>query len=388
MSEWATCLQADTQVTLFPLAFQQEDGEYIVGRVATSNFVSLPDVGGEVIQLLQQGYTLGEIQTQLGKAYEAKIEIQDFILTLIELDFVKSIDGHLLESDAGHSPNLPWLRMEHVAWLFSFPIRLLYFSLLLAGGITLVAHPQLIPSYQDFFWANRPALIVMVNTLIVTVNLICHELAHLVAARSLNVPARITLGTRLHNLVVQTDVTGIWAIPRHNRYRVYWAGIAWDLIPLSLAVLALAYLSLPLLVNNLLRTLILLNFFSILQQFSFFMRTDIYFIVMDWLRCRNLFNDGLDYLRFCAKWYWSWLSSQAPSLPLNPLVYLPKPEQQKVRIYAWFTLVASSITLAIFFLLWDPHYDWRFYPSFTGYHRGHRQRRLLVVFGRKYYAWC
>jgi hypothetical protein len=46
-----------------------------------------------------------------------------------------------------------------------------------------------------------------------------HELAHLAAARSLGVPARIGLSTRLFYLVAQTDVSGIWAAPRRARYR-------------------------------------------------------------------------------------------------------------------------------------------------------------------------
>lgn len=354
MSEWETYLQKDTQVTLFPLVMQWEDGEYVVGRTTTSNFVSLPEVGGQTIQLLQQGHTLGEIQTTLGEIYNAEIEIEDFINTLIDLGFVKFIDGHPLKSDEEHKPIFPWLQTAHVAWLFAIPTQILYFSILSFGGITLFTHPQLIPHYQDFFWTNRPGVVIAVNTLIFTINLICHEFAHLVAARSLGVPSHITLGTRLYNLVVQTDVTGVWAVPRHQRYRVYWAGIAWDLIPISLSIIALAYLSLPLLVKNLLYTMVLLNFLGILKQFSFFMRTDIYFVMMDWLKCRNLFNDSLDYLRFCAKRYWFRLPPQFSTPLVDPLVYLPKHEQQKVRAYAWFTLFASSITLVTFFFYGMP----------------------------------
>jgi hypothetical protein len=342
-------LKPNTCLELYPLTIRSEDDEYIVGRITTGKFIALPEVGVRVIELLQHGYSLGKVQALLQEEYDTEVDINDFVANVVDLGFVKAVDGHLLSLNDTLKPNLAWLQPHHVYWLFSKPVRILYITLILVAAFTLITHIELIPHYQDFFWSTATSMVVVGNMTITLVNLALHELAHLVAARSLGIPASISLSTRLHNLVVQTDVTGLWAVPRRHRYRVYLAGILWELASMSVALLLLAYVPLPVFVQNLLHVLILIQFLGVSWQFEFYMRTDIYFVVLDLLHCHNLFEDSLAFLRYRLQRVWLRIShSRANDFPVNPLAYLPIQERHKVVIYSWLVLVGSTISLLMF----------------------------------------
>jgi len=340
-------LTSETHVTLHPLTIRQEDEEHIVGRVETGEFVALPEIGARIIELLQRGCSLGEVRAQIQEESGVEVALDDFLASLAELGFVQALDGHPVDLSETPKPNLAWLRAHHVRWLFSWPAQVVYLVLLLAAGLTLIGRPELFPRYQDFFWSSVSSLVVLGNTAVVMTSIALHELAHLVAARSLDIPARIGLGTRLTNLVVQTDVTGLWAVPRRQRYRVYLAGMVWDLLTMAVSLLLLAYVNLPVVAQDLLEVLVLANFLSLIWQFEFYMRTDIYFAVMDLLRCHNLFGDSLAYLRYWARRIGARIISRV-TVPAHPLDHLPEHERRKVRLYAWFVLVGSTVSLTVF----------------------------------------
>ena len=344
-------LTAQTHVTLYPLMIRAEDNEYIVGRIETSEFVALPEAGVQVINFLQRGYSVGEVQRHLQTEYGAEVDIDGFVASLVDLGFIKELDGHQLAPTKAQEPNLSWLKVHHIRWLFSWPLKITYIILLLAAGLTIISHLELIPRYQDFFWSSATSVVLLVNTAMYTTVLILHEFSHLVAARSLRVPAHFSLGTRLYSLVAQTDVTGLWAVPRQQRYRVYLAGMTLDLLVASVALLLVNYASLPLLAQDVLKALVLGIFFSVLWQLQVFMRTDMYFVLMDLLRCHNLFQDSLAYLGYSVKRVWTWISPQTRMANLSyPLAYLPVHEQRKVRLYSWFVVVGTVASLSVFAL--------------------------------------
>jgi putative peptide zinc metalloprotease protein len=101
----------------------------------------------------------------------------------------------------------------------------------LAAVVTCLRRPDLVPAAADFYWTPYVGLAVLVGTVMFSANLSVHELMHLAAARSYGAPARIGFSTRLHYLVVQTDVTAIWAVSRRERRsscRASWArSTAW-----------------------------------------------------------------------------------------------------------------------------------------------------------------
>jgi hypothetical protein len=307
-------------------------GEFVVGRVDTGTFVVLPQIGVDVIDALRAGSTVDQAAESTGA------DVSEFVEELLALGFVRSIGEREF---GGESPSstLSWLTAAHVRWLFSRPVAIVYCVLLAAGAWAVVGKPAILPHSHDFFWARYPGLVMVGNFALFVVLLGAHELAHLVAARSLGAPARMTLGTRLHHLVVQTDVSALWAVPRQQRYRAYFAGLACDAAALS-AFFLLARLT-P--VSTVFEAAALMVVFGMTQQLCLYMRTDMYFVVQDAFHCGNLFEDALGYLR-----------SRLRRGSSDPTAGLAERERRLVRAYALVVAVGTTAALTIYAIFGIP----------------------------------
>ncbi|MEV0622357.1 hypothetical protein AB0I81_54200 [Nonomuraea sp. NPDC050404] len=321
----------------------------IVGRPDLGEFVELPAVCGEVIRLLREGRPIADVEAAIAAGHDVELDVADFVDSLADLAFVAEIDGRPLPGPqaapvAGHFEGVT---ERHVRWVFSRPMKLFWVAVVAAAALTVLARPSLFPHHRDFFWSGYTGLSVLVNTAFFSLVASVHELMHLIAARSLGAPARIGFGTRLHYLVVQTDVTAIWGVPRRHRYRVYLAGMASDVFLIATMVLAVAYLPLPGLTEALLRAFILTTLLCLPLQAQIYMRTDLYFVLRDLLRCKDLFGDGLRYVRYLLARAVAPL--RKPGSPVtDPTGDLAVHERRAVRIYAVALALGSSVTLTVF----------------------------------------
>jgi hypothetical protein len=222
-----------------------------------------------------------------------------------------------------------------------------WLAVVLAAGVTWWRRPDLLPAAADFYWTPYVGLVVLVSTAMFSVNASVHELMHLAAARSYGAPARIGFSTRLHYLVVQTDVSAIWAVSRRHRYRVYLAGLRWDGFAVCLATLLVAHAGLPAGVDRLLAAFTVVVLVSMALQAQVYLRTDLYYVLMEWLRGRNLYQDGLAYVRHLAR-----RALRRPST--DPAADLPARERRGVRAYAVFTVAGCAVALGSFALFGLP----------------------------------
>jgi hypothetical protein len=183
-----------------------------------------------------------------------------------------------------------------------------------------------------------------------------HELAHLVAARAAGVACRFGLGHRLWILVAETDMTGVWLVPRRARFLPFLAGPLADVVGASLALLLLfacrrEWCSLPDGALTLVRAIFVAYVFALLWQCYFFVRTDFYYVFSNLLRCRNLMADTEAYLRgLLAR-----VSSRFRPFPLGEL---PAHERLAVRLYAPVWLLGRGLAFGLLFfvqlpLLWS-----------------------------------
>jgi putative peptide zinc metalloprotease protein len=118
---------------------------------------------------------------------------------------------------------------------------------------------------------------------------------------------------------------------------------------ISLILLLVSYAPLSVLAQDVLKALVLSTFFGVLRELQVFMRTDGYFVLMDLLRCHNLFEDSLAYLSYRIKGLWTWIFPQIRiTSPGYPLDHLSIYEQRKVRVYAWFVVLGTVVSLAVF----------------------------------------
>ncbi|WP_373869549.1 hypothetical protein, partial [Sphaerisporangium rufum] len=142
----------------------------------------------------------------------------------------------------------------------------------------------------------------------------------------------------------QTDVTGVWGVPRRRRYRVYLAGIAWDLLLMAGLILLVAYLPLADLTKAVLQALIVTVLLSIPFQLQVYMRTDLYYVLRDLLRSHNLFDDGLAYSAYLKDRALARLRRRPFSRP-DPTAGLAPHERRATRLYAVFLIGGAAISL-------------------------------------------
>jgi hypothetical protein len=350
-----TVIDAASRLALHQLTIREADDKpdtFVVGRPAGGQFVELPAIGVSAIRLLDSGLSVQEVEDQLADG-DDRPDVAGLIAALVDLSWVATLDGRPLPDPIGQARiQLAWLRPGHPGWLFSRPATLCYAALVLFAVTTMVRQPELLPSYQDFFWTSYPGLATLVNTALFAGSAVVHELMHLAAARSLGLPARIGLGTRLSLLALQTDVSAAWAVPRRQRYRIYLAGMAWDSAAASVALLVCGYANPGAPVRNLLAAYVLVTIVSLVLQAQIYMRTDLFFVLMDVLRCGNLFNDGLGYARYLGRRTAGALLGRAA--PPDPSRDLPAREQRAIRIYAPLVVLGSTAALSVFAFYFIP----------------------------------
>lgn len=338
----------ESVLRLHSLAYRDGDDsdEVVVGRAELGEFVELPRVGAAAVRLLGEGLAVRVVEERIAREHDVDLDVAELAEALVDLSFAAAVDGTALPDPADERPgsHLPWLRAEHVRWLFGRTATAVWSVVALTAVASVAADPALFPSAEDFYWTPYVGLAVLVGTAMFSVSLTVHELMHLAAARSYGAPARIGFSTRLHYLVVQTDVTAVWAVSRRERYRVYLAGLRWDSFVVCGSVLLVAHAGLPALADRLLAALAITVLLSMVAQAQVYVRTDLYYVLMEWLRARNLYQDGLAYVRYLLR----------RRRGADPLTALPARERRGVRVYAVAMAAGCTVALTSFALFGLP----------------------------------
>lgn len=340
-------------VRLHPLRMRAQGDSWIVGRVETGRFVSMPAAGHRALKLLNDGATVDETRARLREEFRSDIDVSAFVSELVTQGFVAELDGRLVASGPVLTATFPWLRERYVAWLLHPVIALVTAAIVLLAAVALVRDPSLRPGYRDLLWSDIGGAVILGNAAIGWSLMALHELAHLVTARAAGVPGRIGLGTRLQFLVMQTDVSGIWSAPRRTRLTVYLSGIALNLLLFAGAALTLAVADPGGLAAKLIAAVGLWSLLFLPFQFLVFMRTDIYFVLQDLAGCANLYADGTAYARYQVRRLVQSLR-RVERRPENPIQSLPAQEVRAVRAYAVLLVMGSAACLAVAMLITLP----------------------------------
>jgi hypothetical protein len=343
-------LTDETIIELYPLHISSEgDEEREVGRPDTGTFVSLPPEGVDLVTWLQAGLAVGEVKTRFAARYGQPPDLDDFVAALIECGFVRGVDGHPVEADEpAAQPARGWqllagLAPERVAWLRSRPMVVLYVAIWLAVAALLAFRPGLFPSAGDAIVLPRVMANIVALTALGWGLVFFHEVAHLLAAKAYGSPSFLNISRRLHFLVAVTDMTALRAVPRNQRYGPYLAGMTWDMgVLLACLLLQLAGLQTPLTA-----AVAYLALLAIVFQFAFFMRTDIYFVFVNWLRLGNLMQDT-------QHWLVNLLYRAIGRPARHDLSAVPARELRAVRRYAIFWIVGVVVAVGEFLLLGLP----------------------------------
>ncbi|MEV8603193.1 hypothetical protein AB0465_25355 [Streptomyces griseoviridis] len=338
-------IEPSTRVLLRDLGVRRDRDEWIVGRLSTRTFVAVPAAGARAIELLGEGHSVARTAEILRAETGEELDVTDFVWDLTALGFVARIGDRPVPDTEPPRATLPRLRARHVRWALHPALPVLVGALLAAAVVVLIRRPDLVPGYRDLLWSPHGSLVLVTGAAAGWTLLLAHELAHLVTARAVGVPATMRLGTRLQFLVMQTDISGIELASRRHRLTAYLAGIALNLAVASSLVLLLAGTDTGTTVHRLLAAGLLLALMPLPFQCMVFTRTDLYFVLQDLTGCRDLYGDGLAYARHVFRRTVRWPRRAGAAEPVDPSARLPAHERRAVRLYSAVLVVGTALCL-------------------------------------------
>ncbi len=322
-----------------------------LGNEQTQRFVVVDSYWKPITELLTRPMKVYEIATLMSAQNpkdfprdKAISKVKLLILLLTQHHLVYSIDGHVLAVQKVKTTRVSVLIGKTMArrLLNPFAIGIAVFLSVFAF-IAPVAFTNLRPVSSDFFWDSHMSLNVLTYFFASWLILYQHELGHVLAARAFGVTSFLRLSHRLHFLVVETDFDDIYKASPKQRVAIFAAGTLIDLMTIGVGYLILiAYPLLlavfPSVLFQFLRQLILLEWFTIVWQLFFFMKTDVYFIVKELVRIENLYSLAISELK---TWF-----LRRPSQTAD----VSARTRSIVRLYAFIVLIGSAIAIGRYVL--------------------------------------
>lgn len=332
-----------SRVMFVPLRVRRDGDEWLVGSLELGLAVAVPSAGVRGVELLRAGASVAEASASLAAELGEEHDVLGFVRELAEAGLVASVDGAPVPPSKTRRATFPWLRPPHVRFMLSPWLPVVAGAVVVAAGVVLGVHPAYAPSYHSVLWTPDSALVLVTTIAAGWLMALAHEGAHLLAARAIGVPSRISLGTRLQFLVVQTDMSGIEVAPRRHRLTAYLAGIGTNLVVAAVATLLLPATDPAGAVHRIAAAVAMLALVPLAFECMVFMRTDGFFVLEDLTGCRDLHRDGAAFVRYLLRAR----SRRNGVRPDDPTARLPVRERRAVRAYAAVLLVGTAACLAV-----------------------------------------
>jgi hypothetical protein len=346
----------DTVVAVRPFLRQPDGEDVIIGNAENGVFLAVPLEVVELLDHLAQGKSVGEVSDLYQQKHGETPDMDDF-LGLLETKGIVGPAGSggdgtevVVRSEESarpryHFSNFP---QDVARRLFSLPVCGSCLAVIALALWLVARNPSLLPVPRDLYFPDHRALSLTLLVAASYVTIFLHELAHLIAARAAGVNSRMGISYRLWYLVAETDLTGLWAAPKGQRYMPMLAGMLLDAFSAALLMLVLfaglkEWLVLPALSERLLRALAFTYLMRVLWQFFLFVRTDLYYVIAALFNCRNLLGDTSAWLRNQVSRVIPWVRPVDQS-------GIPPAERRFIRWYA--VLWVAGRLWAVFTLFW------------------------------------
>jgi putative peptide zinc metalloprotease protein len=334
-------LTHDTKLTLYDLNIRPDKKHFIVEDSASGDFYEMPKICIDAIEFMKNGENLGEIENQLKVDYpEDEVDIYSFTEQLVEFGLVKEINGEAVtvSKNTHSSKGFEWIPSKIAKVFFNKITNKLYMLLLVINISLVVFNPELMPHYSDIFLFESMTLNMLTYMALSLVLIIIHEYGHILAIRSHNLPAKLDIGNRLFLVVFETDLSPAWKLTPRERNPLYFAGMSFEQVVIFISFLTMLFFTESnSIIAGLLSMVVLDIFIKSIYQLSFFMKTDMYYIVENWTGSYNLMENGKQYL---SKWI--------PFIKTDDTTEAFDDELPAIRLYSWFYLLGI---LLMFLLL-------------------------------------
>lgn len=282
---------------VIPLSVQKEGEIYCIGNAELDEFYQFPEVGLNIIRMLQGGASVATIETTLAQTSDESVDVREFIDTLLEIGFIHpEAERHRFQESVEAIRNtdkrLVFRANPRIArMVFSWPSLALYLGIVGYAAYSAIQDPQLRLNLEAFYLERNLTLTLVLLLLMYAFTASLHELGHMLAAARQGVDSRLGLSNRLWDIVAEADMTGLLALPREKRYLPMAAGMLVDVFSIAVITLILKWLF----VNSpngfaiqLLQALALQITISITWQFNIFLRTDVYYLICNYFGYADL----------------------------------------------------------------------------------------------------
>jgi hypothetical protein len=284
-------LDADSRIAAGHLIVRQEnEDEYVVGDPATGTFVVVPELGARLVELFAAGRTVAEAATEVERETGEPIDALDFAEVLVEAGIIADQADRAPRAKVWSVSRIPARVVRplfgKVAWTF-------YAACLITALWMFVAEPSLRPTYEDTFVFPDIAASLLLTNIVVVLLTILHEIWHAFAGAAVGVPSQLRLERRGVFPVLETDLSGLWALPPAKRYGPFLAGMGIDSVILFAAVApryawSHGWIDLPPGLIRVLAMVVLSQVAKLAFQTLAYLRTDMYLVMATATGCNNL----------------------------------------------------------------------------------------------------
>jgi putative peptide zinc metalloprotease protein len=333
-------LTRDAVITVLPFTQQREGEDIIIGRVETGVFLAVPPEAVEILEELSRGQTVGAVTDSYHQKHGEVPDLEDLINFLEAKGIVSTVPLEDLDNHTSpHSPQVRRVRYHFSNFpvivaqrLFSRAALLVCLILSLVTAFLCIKHPALFPRTRDLYFPDHRALSWLLLIIAGYTTVFIHELAHLVAARALGVNSRLAISHRLWYLVAETDLTGLWSVPKNQRYLPMLAGVIVDITSGCLLLLTIYanetyWTVIPIVAIRVMRAMAFTYLMRIAWQCFLFVRTDFYYVIATLFNCKSLMRDTQTYLR-------NQLSRLIPRMGKVDQSSIPSSERRVISVYA------------------------------------------------------
>lgn len=294
----------DISYFVIPLSVQVEGNDYLVGNTDIEEFYQFEAPGLWVIQRLQEGLTISAIRELIITVYPEPIDVDSFIELLLEIGFILPEDRQSLYHDRVKELSKSRLFSSKVSqriasWIFSAGFAGVGAVIILWATYLLIKNPDIRPHISAFYFERYQTLALLSLLGLNALSTLIHELGHMLAAARWGVASKFGFGNRLWSIVAESDLSGIMALPRKQRYLPLLAGMLADLLTLSLITGILRFVlpdEHPFLIS-LFKAWFLQIFLTMLWQCNIFLKTDFYFVLCNYWSFPNLDSAARVYIK-------------------------------------------------------------------------------------------
>ncbi len=288
-------MSSNSVMEFYPLTFVPDGPDVVIGRLDIDSFATFPEDGAELLKKIQAGLSPQEAATWYERQYGEPIDMDDFLETLRDLQFVRE----------GADAETPYVPAKTVSWqwlgkaMFS-PVAWIIYALIIGYcGYLMLRFPYLRLSYNHVFFSPYFTVIELAIFFVQFPGILFHEFFHMMAGQRLGIPSRMGIGRRLYFVVFETHLTGLWSVPRRARYLPFLAGMLGDVLWISLFTIGASFAYTPSVPYSFPTFCLAIAFTTMLRfiwQFYFYLQTDIYYVITNAFRCIDLQQTTRRYL--------------------------------------------------------------------------------------------